>query len=128
MTMRREIEDNLIQAEADLKTAKDNITMKNYYAAVFFCQQAAEKSLKALYILKKSELPEKTHNLSKIALELDPPPDILSAANALTPAAVLTRYSDVLGMPPVRYYTIDLAQISVRQAEVILTWVKKQLK
>lgn len=126
--MRQEIEDNLIQAKADLKTAKDNVLSKNYYASVFFAQQTAEKALKALYLFKKNSLPEKTHNLVKLSLELNTPTEISSALGELTPAAVLTRYSDVLGMPPVKYYTIDNANQSIKLAEVVLTWVNNQLK
>ncbi len=126
--MRKEIEDNLIQAKADLKTAKDNVPAQNYYASVFFSQQAAEKALKALYLFKKSSLPEKTHNLVKISLELNTPTEISTALGELTPAAVLTRYADVLGMPPVKYYTLDNANHAIKLAEVVLTWVNRQLK
>ncbi len=126
--MRKEIEDNLIQAKADLKTAKDNVPAKNYYASVFFAQQAAEKALKSLYLFKNNSMPEKTHNLVKLSLELNTPKDISSALGELTPAAVLTRYSDVLGMPPVQYYTLDNANHAIKLAEVVLTWVNHQLK
>ena len=126
--MREEARDNIIQANADAKTARDNKKNKNYYASVFFSQQTAEKSLKALYLVKKSNYPEKTHNLIKLSLELNAPKEVVEASETLTPAAVLTRYSDVLGMPPVKYYTKEMAENSIKIAGVIVTWVKLQLK
>jgi len=36
----------LDQAEADMKTARDCLKDRNFYASAFFSQQAAEKALK----------------------------------------------------------------------------------
>jgi len=36
----------LEQAEADIKTSRDCLEDRNYYASAFFAQQAAEKALK----------------------------------------------------------------------------------
>lgn len=38
------------QAIEDLETARVNLNAQRYYACVFFAHQAAEKSLKALFI------------------------------------------------------------------------------
>ncbi len=126
--MRKEVEDNLIQARADLKTARDNISLQNYHAVAFYSQQAAEKALKALFFVRESKAPAKTHNLITLLLPLSSDSSLREAASFLTPAVVLSRYSDVLGMPPVQYYTVDIAQKSVKYAEVILRWVEKELR
>lgn len=38
------------QAQEDLETARYNSAGGKFYAAAFFCQQAVEKALKALYM------------------------------------------------------------------------------
>lgn len=43
----------LEQAEKDFEVAKKNFQLKEWYVVAFFCQQAVEKALKALYQEKK---------------------------------------------------------------------------
>jgi len=54
--MRQEVINWFKQSEADLKSAKNSKNCGDYYMSVFASQQAAEKALKALYILKLKEL------------------------------------------------------------------------
>ncbi|MDD5616159.1 MAG: HEPN domain-containing protein [Candidatus Methanoperedens sp.] len=49
----------LIQSERDLVTAKNCARSGDFYASAFFCHQAVEKGLKALYISKFNDLPPK---------------------------------------------------------------------
>ena len=44
---KNEINDWISQANEDLETAEYNLKGKKYKAAVFFCQQAAEKAIKS---------------------------------------------------------------------------------
>ncbi|MCS7094158.1 MAG: HEPN domain-containing protein [Candidatus Aenigmarchaeota archaeon] len=78
--MRKEAENWFKQSKADLKTAEDCFKDKNYYAVAFFCQQAVEKSLKGLFIVKKRDYPIKTHNLLELAKELSLPDEIVKIA------------------------------------------------
>ena len=55
--MRKEILNWWKRAEKDLEIAGHCIKSKDYYAAVFFCQQSVEKGLKAL-IMKKGKQPD----------------------------------------------------------------------
>jgi len=48
LLMRKEIDNWWKQAEADLRSAGNRIKSEDYYLAVFSCQQAVEKALKAL--------------------------------------------------------------------------------
>lgn len=50
--MENAVKDWFLQTEADLDSAEYNLAGGKYYAAVIFAQQAAEKALKAVYILK----------------------------------------------------------------------------
>ncbi len=53
----------------DLLTAKGNVEIKKYFATAFFCQQAAEKALKALSLEKLRE-PVKSHDLLSLARKI----------------------------------------------------------
>ncbi len=60
--MKKEVQNWWGQAQADLKAAKDNYYHEIYYVASFLSQQAAEKALKAVLLLKNNIIP-KTHSL-----------------------------------------------------------------
>ena len=50
-------------AEYDLETAKAMLESGRYLYVTFMSQQAIEKTLKAIFVFKKSEIPPRTHNL-----------------------------------------------------------------
>ncbi len=127
-TMGKEVRKWKEQAEADLKTAKDNISMKNYYASVFFSQQAAEKGLKALYIKLENKEPPKIHDLVKLSLLTGAPESVKDASVKLSPVYILSRYLGPITTVPFRYYRLKKAKSHLAQAEVILAWIRKKLK
>jgi HEPN domain-containing protein len=125
--MREEVKNNLIQADKDLETATQLLNLDIYYASVFFSQQAAEKSLKALYIYQKNELP-KTHNLVELTRELNAPAEIQDAARELTPDYLTTRYVNAANGIPADMYTESSAQMHLEYAKSILSWTKQLIK
>ena len=82
--MRKEIENWWKQAEADLITAKNSLNSGDYYASVFWCQQATEKAFKALCLIKLKEIP-KGHSIIYFAQKLKVPEDMLSGIRELNP-------------------------------------------
>ncbi len=54
------------QALEDLETAKVLLNSGRYYAAAFFSHQAAKKSLKAVHVELRREIPPRTHNLVEL--------------------------------------------------------------
>ena len=56
--MREEVKNWFRQAEADLRSAGNSKGCGDYYMLVFASQQAAEKALKALCLLKLKEFPK----------------------------------------------------------------------
>lgn len=54
-------------AEEDLETAICCFNDKKLIWSVVMCQQAMEKIIKALYVKNTGQVPEKTHNLVKLA-------------------------------------------------------------
>ena len=83
-----------------MKTAKDCLAARNYYATAFFGQQAVEKVLKSYFIVKKRAPPPRTHSLLELSLELNLPEELLSIARGLTPEFIISRYPDAVGAPP----------------------------
>jgi len=126
--VRRESRDWLSQAEADLETANDCFTSRHFYAAAFFCQQAVEKGLKALYIERKRIAPPRTHNLAQISEELDAPSDVLSVARSLTPEFVISRYPDAAGGPPYELYDEQNTKPILEGAAEVMSWIRAEIE
>ncbi len=125
--MREEVRRWFLQAKADLKTALDCMKTQNYYACVFFCQQAIEKALKAYYIHKKRELPPKTHDLTQLVAKLKLK-KFERIAKKLTPEFVITRYPDAANGIPYLLYDKEDCKESLKYAREVLKWVGKKLK
>jgi len=126
--MRKEIKNWWKQALEDLDTAKVNLNAKKYYAATFFCQQAVEKSLKALFILKKSESPGKTHSLIFLAKKINVPKKYFDLLQNLTPEFITTRYPDIVGETPYKLYNKEKTSNYIKESKKLLKWIKKQIK
>lgn len=91
-------------------------------AALFHCQQAAEKALKSV-LAGGGEVPPRTHDLTQLLERgLASRPDletVREAAERLTDYAIEPRYPDV-GME----YTAEEAQAALAAAEVIVSRVR----
>ena len=124
--MRPEVEGLLRQAEEDAITAQGLIEARRWYASVFFSHQVAEKSLKALYIIDKAELPA-THDLVKLCRGLAAPETVLAGARRLNRHYTTTRYPDAANGVPADQY--DEAQAREYQgiAQVIVAWVNSKI-
>ena len=126
--MEKTVKEWLDQAKADMKTAKDNITLKNYYASVMFSQQAAEKGLKALYIARKQRLPPKTHDLVELCRLTKSSETITRTAGRLTIVYLPSHYPGVAPVIPVKFYGLEKAQTHLAEAQEILSWAQKQIQ
>src|SRR3989338_4223532 len=91
--MAGESEKWISSGEEDLDVAKSNLENGKLRAAGFFAQQAAEKSLKALYIKKFKQL-YKVHDLVILARKVGAPQEILEICDELEPLYTATRYPD----------------------------------
>ena len=91
----------------------------------FHCQQAAEKAIKALFILKEIEI-IKIHDLmillKKIETFFSIPLAVKSASDDLTPFAATFRYPD--------YPDIDeeLTKKALADMDVVVDWCKEQIE
>lgn len=125
--MREDASNWLKQAEIDLDTAKDNLKINRFFATAFFCQQAAEKALKA-YALEKLRENVKTHNLLSLAKNLKLPKEVVEAILDLTPDFVISRYPDAANAVPADIYDSKKAQQKIVFAEKVVEWVQARIK
>ncbi|MBI2916681.1 MAG: HEPN domain-containing protein [Chloroflexi bacterium] len=124
--MRPETRNLWAQAQEDLTTARALEQSERFYACVFFCQQAAEKALKALYQhTKRKQL--FTHDLLQLARGLGCSAEVERAARELTPEYVVARYPNASGTVPARLYEQADADRHLDNANKVLQWVGERL-
>ena len=126
--MREEIVNWLKQAEKDLEVANKNLQIEEFYSCVFWCQQAVEKGLKAVYILKRNSLPPKIHDLVEICRLIRAPDRINLLAGEITIAYIFSRYPGAAPEMPEKYYDKKKAEEHIKLAREVLEWVRKQIK
>ncbi len=124
--MRQEIMNWWEQANADLLVAKDNL-QKHPYVTAFFSQQAVEKGLKALYLLKFQKSAPKTHDLTALCDNLKVPERLRIIAENLTPSYTFSRYPDVAKTIPAKFYSVEHASTLLTKATEALQWIRKEL-
>jgi len=121
----------LMLAEYDLQTARAMLRARRYLYVAFTCQQAVEKTLKALYVGEKGITPPYTHNLVRLLDVLDVARGITSEGRALLAELnayyIESRYSEtVAGLS--RALDRRAAVRLVRDTERILRWLRLLLK
>lgn len=125
--MQQEVKDWLEQAKRDFQTAKNCFKNKDYYAAVNFAQQCAEKSLKALYISNNRKIPPKIHDLIELCRLITAPPEVIVPAGKLTVTFLSSRYPGAAPVIPAKFYDQEKAKEHLQEARFILQWVKEKL-
>ena len=127
-SMQENIKQWLDQAKADFTTARHCFTSKDYYAAVVFSQQCAEKVLKALYISNTGKLPPKVHDLVELGRLVDAPNEVYLLAEKLTVTYFSSRYPGAVSEIPAKFYDKKKASVHLKEAKVILQWVQQKIQ
>lgn len=111
----------LRSAESELETAK--YLRQGHFSAdsVFHSQQAAEKALKALQIMKTGRF-DKVHDLLVLAEMVKAPDEITEICIALTPYYTIARYPDVE-----EHIEEETAMKMVEGSKKVVRWVKGML-
>jgi len=126
--MRPEVERWFLQSKEELSAAKISFNAGKWFAVAFWCQQAAEKALKALFILKKKESPGTTHSLTYLGRELKIPKDYWGLLRELTKEYYLSRYPDASEDVPYKIYIKEDAENYLKICEKLIKWVESKLK
>lgn len=128
--MRGEIRAWWEQAQADLRTAEVTANGDRYYASVFFCQQAVEKALKALFLRKRRDPQAQemfSHSLIFVGKACGLPDRFHSFLRDLTSEYVNTRYPSAAEEPPEALYDPTIAARTVSMTKEVLEWIGKHL-
>lgn len=108
------------KAVKDLSDAEFNLSGKRFEVAAFLSHQAAEKALKALYILRFKRL-WKTHDLVGILTEVKGNKALLKLCEDLNRHYIETRY------PTETEYTEKIASDAIKKARKVVEWVKGKI-
>lgn len=126
--MRPEIERWFLQAKEELDTAKAAFSAGKWFAAAFWCQQALEKVLKALYLYEKKDSPGPTHSLTYLGRELHVPIGYYNFLRDLTKEYYLSRYPDASEDVPYRTYHKEEVEAYIQKSEEFFKWAELKLK
>jgi HEPN domain-containing protein len=114
---------NWAQAKSDMATATTLHDAGIYYAAVFFAQQAAEKSLRAACVLRLHKNP-RGHNIIQSANSLQAPLEIMNAAAELNADFLTSRSVESAEGVPAHMYNRESSQAHLDAAKAIQDWIK----
>jgi HEPN domain-containing protein len=119
--MREEIFNWFAQAKDDYEKAQILYGKSKFDGCVFFCQQAAEKALKAACMAKVREIP-KGHSIVYLASVAKAPASLMSGIRDLNPEYLITRYPDMAAGIPARLYDAEIARRHLSTAKEVLEW------
>ena len=126
--MRTEIKNWWEQGKRDLVSAENSLKSKDYYLCAFMCQQAVEKGLKALLMLKTRERTFLTHSLIELGKRAKIPNNLLDHLRRLAPEYTISRYPDVTETLPYENYNLEIAQDRLKRAKEAFKWLDIQMK
>lgn len=112
------------QAQYDMATARAMFDAGRHLYVIFCCQQAVEKTIKAIIVRGSDDMPPRLHDLMRLAdhAGLHPPPEHARHLRALSEYYIQSRYpdrvSDALGG-----LTDTLARDILNQTAETLRWL-----
>jgi len=115
------------QAQYDLGTAESLVSAERYPPVIFFCHLALEKGLKALYVEKFNDTPEKTHSLIFLVeiLGLELPQKYMDSLFVINRIGITGRYPHNLD-EVLEQYTKEKTEKILRETKEILTWLMQK--
>jgi HEPN domain-containing protein len=115
------------QAQYDFGTAESLFGSERYPPVLFFCHLTLEKALKALYVEKFNDIPEKTHSLVLLVelLELELPQHLIDSLLVINRLGVTGRYPHNLAKMLEQYTEAQTRKI-LEETKEILTWLMQK--
>lgn len=121
---REEVLDWWREAGHNLRQAAKNIEIEEYSVAAFLCHQAAEKALKALYMVKRSQLPPRGHDLLKLGRAVEAE-EVMRELKLLNPHYTVARYPSAANTVPSELYTRETAEACLDAARRVVEWARR---
>ena len=117
-------------AAEDFDVAEYCFHGKKYMWAMVMCQQAIEKLLKAIYVKQTDKIPEKTHNLTKLAKDTGIIKELSEETIILLEDLLIyyfgSRYPDKRAKFQLDF-TVELMNNTMEQAREVYSWLKNKL-
>jgi HEPN domain-containing protein len=126
--MRSEINRWFLQSKEEFETAKASYQAKKWFAVAFWCQQAVEKALKAMYMVKKKKSPGTTHSLTFLGRELNLPQKYQNFLRELTKEYYMSRYPDASEDVPFKLYSEQEVEKYLKECEELISWLESAIK
>jgi HEPN domain-containing protein len=115
-------------AEYDLETAKAMLESRRYLYVGFMCHQAVEKAFKS-EIAKEGVMPQKVHNLNRLAEQGRIEPDLSdeqkNLLDTLLPLNIQARYPSCKDQL-VETLDQETCKDILKRTEELLTWIKNR--
>ena len=117
------------QARYDLDTARAMFDSGRYLYVLFCCQQAVEKTLKALIVKRTSDFPPRLHNLLRLAeiADIKMEPDREDFLGELSGYYIQTRYPEEI-QSLAQALDREIAQDALDKTEEVTEWLFSMLK
>ena len=116
------------QARRDFVLARRNHEHRDYDAAVFFCEQAAQRALKALVLHRTNQPPPKIHNLVTLGKMVGVDDQMSEFLAALAPQYMRTRYPDAAGEVTTALFDGRISLSFLRGTKKVMTWCRNRLR
>lgn len=118
------------QAQYDLGTAEALFESERYPPVLFFCHLSLEKALKAHYVEKFNDIPEKTHSLVLLVelLELELPQHLIDSLLVINRLGVTGRYPHNLEKMLEQYTKVQTRKILEETKEILIWLMQKSSK
>lgn len=115
------------QAKHDMDTADLLLKSERLDAASFYCQQAVEKALKALYIAQQRQAPGAIHSLTRLGRDCGLPGRYMGFLRRLTGEYYMSRYPDASGDLPFKAYDAEDVSETAKFAREVLEWLGQRI-
>jgi len=116
------------QARRDFRIAQPNHASYDYEVSVFYCEQAAQKALKALLLHRTSQMPPKIHNLIELGRLAGVGRPMREFLAELTPHYMITRYPDAAGAVTSDLHNGRVSLRFLRGTKTVMDWCRSRLR
>ena len=112
------------EAAQDMATAGVELGLGRHFACADFCNQAAEKAVQSVAMLRFGRRMAYNHDLRALGTSVSAPPDIRDALETLTPFHPETFYAETPPEEADEVISAEQASTYIQTARTILRWAR----
>ena len=112
------------EAAQDMATATVELSLGRHFACADFCNQAVEKAAQAVSVLRTGRRATYDHDLHKLAVAVDAPPNIQDEMGVLTPFHPEAFYVDTPPEEADEVISAEQASDYIQHARTVLRWAR----